>query len=89
MVLLVLLPVVMLEIVFLDPQIMHLNRALWALIDVGLGVSLTTWPLMPMMVSIFKKWIFPDNPRQSLAYGMLLLAIFIAEMAISWFTVHG
>jgi antibiotic biosynthesis monooxygenase (ABM) superfamily enzyme len=88
LVMLVLLPVVMLEIVFLDPRIKHINRALWALIDVALGVSLTTWPLMPMMVSIFKKWIFPDNPRQSLAYGALLFGIFVAEMAVSWYTVH-
>jgi antibiotic biosynthesis monooxygenase (ABM) superfamily enzyme len=88
LVMLVLLPVVMLEIVFLDPRIKYLNRALWALIDVGLGVSLTTWPLMPMMVSIFKKWIFPDNPRQSLAYGAMLFGIFVLEMVISWYTVH-
>ena len=88
LVLLVLLPIVMLEIVFLDPHLMTLNRALWALIDVGIGVSLTTWPLMPMMVAIFKKWIFPDSPRQSLAYGALLCGIFLAEMGISWFTVH-
>jgi antibiotic biosynthesis monooxygenase (ABM) superfamily enzyme len=88
LVLLVLLPVVMLEIVFLDPRIKHLNRALWALIDVGLGVSLTTWPLMPMMVSVFKKWIFPDSPRQSLAYGAMLFGIFVVEMAVSWYTVH-
>jgi antibiotic biosynthesis monooxygenase (ABM) superfamily enzyme len=87
-VLLVLLPVVMLEIVFLDPRIRHLNRALWALIDVSLGVSLTTWPLMPMMVALFKKWIFPDSPRQSLAYGALLFGIFVVEMGISWFMVH-
>jgi uncharacterized protein len=88
LVLLVLLPVVMLEVVFLDPQIKHLNRALWALIDVVLGVALTTWPLMPIAVAIFKKWIFPDNLRQSLAYGAILFGIFILEMAASWNTVH-
>jgi uncharacterized protein len=89
LVLLVLLPVVMLEIVFLDKHLMQLNRALWALIDVGLGVTLSTWPLMPIMVWIFKKWIFPDSPRQSLAYGAILFGIFVLEMGIAWFTVHG
>jgi uncharacterized protein len=88
LVLLTLLPVVMLEIVFLDPRIRHINRALWALIDVSLGVSLTTWPLMPMMVKVFQKWIFPDSPRQAFAYGALLAAIFVVEMGLSWFLVH-
>jgi len=89
LVLLVLLPIVMIEIAFIDKHLMHLNRALWALIDVGLGVTLSTWPLMPIMVAIFPKWIFPENRKQSLGYGALLLGIFLLEMGISWFWVHG
>jgi antibiotic biosynthesis monooxygenase (ABM) superfamily enzyme len=90
LILLVLLPIVMLEINYLDKHLMQLNRALWALIDVGLGVTLSTWPLMPTAVRVYRGWLYPENctPAARAGWAAAVAGTFLLEMGISWFYVH-
>jgi hypothetical protein len=86
LVVLVLLPVVLLEVKYLDPYIIHWHRIMWTLVNIVGGVTLTTFPLMPIATRVFRGWLFPgENPlRLSLLYGAALLAVLGIEIAAFW-----
>jgi antibiotic biosynthesis monooxygenase (ABM) superfamily enzyme len=84
LVLLVLFPVVMLEMKFLNPQLRSANRALGTFIGNAISVALTTWPLMPLAIAGFAWWLYPGKGRRwTTAAGPLALALcFAIEIAI-------
>ena len=86
LVVIVLLPVVLLEVKYLDPFIIHWHRTLWTLVNIVGGVILTTYPLMPLATRIFRGWLFPEEGPwwSSYAYAAAILAILAAEIAAFW-----
>jgi hypothetical protein len=86
LVLLVLFPVIMLELKFLNPRLHALNPALGTFIGNAISVSLTTWPLMPLAIRLFHAYLFPENQPKWLVLTspLLLAACYAAEIAIFW-----
>lgn len=86
LVLLTLFPVVMLELRFLNPQLHGLPPALATFIGNAVSVTLTTWPLMPLAIRLFRPWLFPEDQPRSLVLAMplLLIACYAIEIAVLW-----
>lgn len=86
LVVLVLFPIVMLELKFLTPQLRGLNPAVATLIGNAISVGLVTWPLMPLAITAFQWWMYPEKrPRWVRFAGPLMVLLgFAAELAILW-----
>jgi hypothetical protein len=88
LVLLVLFPVIMLELRFLNPVLRaaHFPPALGTFTGNAISVTLTTWPLMPLAIRAFHFWLFPEGqPRWLVLIGPgILLACYLVELAIFW-----
>ena len=88
LVLLVLFPVVMLELKFLNPLLRAANVAPAPGTFTGNAISvvLTTWPLMPLAIAAFSPWLFPEGKPRALVAIMplLLVACYLAEIAVFW-----
>jgi antibiotic biosynthesis monooxygenase (ABM) superfamily enzyme len=86
LVLLTLFPVVMLELKFLNPHLRGLPPALATFTGNAISVLLTTWPLMPLAIRLFRPWLFPeDQPRALvLAMPLVLLGCYALEIAVFW-----
>lgn len=86
-VLLVLYPIVMLEIKYLNPHLVDLNKALGVFIGNFISVALVTWPLVPLAIYFFKDWLAPseENPKKANFLGTLvILALFALEILLFW-----
>jgi len=89
LVLLVLFPVIMLELRFLNPVLRAGNvpPALGTFIGNGISVALTTFPLMPLLaIPAFRFWLFPEGqPKWLVTVGpVLLIACYLVELAVFW-----
>lgn len=86
LVVLVLFPIVMLELKFLNPPLRPLNSALGTLIGNAISVALVTWPLMPLAITGFGWWLYPGNRPKwvALAGALAVLGGFAIEVAIFW-----
>lgn len=88
LVLLTLYPVVMLELRFLNPVLHAANvpPALGTFIGNAISVTLTTWPLMPLAIRGFRRWLFPEGRPRWLAVAMpaLLVLCYGIEMVVLW-----
>ena len=86
-VLLVLFPIVMLEILYLNPRLTHLNLSLSTFIGNVLSVALLTFPMMPIAIYFLKWWLMPQSKysKTFTAIGtLLLLALYLLEIWIFW-----
>jgi antibiotic biosynthesis monooxygenase (ABM) superfamily enzyme len=86
LVLLTLFPVVMLELRFLNPHLTGLNPAVGTFIGNIISVGLTTWPLMPLAIYVFRDWLFPEGKAPWLAWALPvgLVLCYLAEIALLW-----
>jgi antibiotic biosynthesis monooxygenase (ABM) superfamily enzyme len=86
LVLLTLFPVVMLELRFLNPHLKDLNPAVGTFIGNIVSVGLTTWPLMPLAIYVFRDWLFPEGKAPWLAWALPigLVLCYLAEIALLW-----
>jgi antibiotic biosynthesis monooxygenase (ABM) superfamily enzyme len=86
LVVLVLFPIVMLELKFLNPRLRMLNSAAGTLIGNAISVALVTWPLMPLAIKTFSWWLYPDKqPKWVALAGPIAIACgFAIELAIFW-----
>ena len=86
LVLLTLFPVVMLELRFLNPHLKDLNPAVGTFIGNIISVGLTTWPLMPLAIFVFRDWLFPEGKAPWLAWALPigLVLCYLAEIALLW-----
>lgn len=86
-VLMVLFPVVMLELRFLNPRLVSLNPSLGTFIGNTISVGLVTWPLVPLAIYFLAWWLTPDSKKRLSAnlWGTLLvLVIYLIEIAVLW-----
>jgi antibiotic biosynthesis monooxygenase (ABM) superfamily enzyme len=86
LVLLTLFPVVMLELRFLSPHLEAFNPAVRTFIGNAISVGLTTWPLMPIAIFVFRDWLFPEGKAPWLAWAMPigLVLCYLVEIALLW-----
>ena len=84
-VLLVLFPVVMLEILFLNPLLSSLNPAVANFIGLIISVVALTWALVPLANRAFKWWLIPgpnDSPRVEIAGTALIIGLYALSVAV-------
>ena len=90
LVLLVLFPVVMLELRFLNPLMEGLNTSLKTFIGNAISVTLVSWPLMPIAIYFLKWWLNPpsiDRFRCDLKGFFVVVLLFLTEIAILWYLI--
>lgn len=86
-VLLVLFPIVMLEMLFLNPYLKSLNPSLGMFIGNVISVGLVTWPTVPLAIHYLKWWLTPpiEKYTQYTVLGTLLVCVlYIIEIAVFW-----
>jgi len=86
-VLLVLYPVVMLELKFLNPLLTSLNMSVGTFIGNAISVSLVTWPLMPLAIYFLGWWLVPPSKhkRRNTVIGTLaVMFLYLLEVIILW-----
>ncbi len=84
-VLLVLFPVVMLEILFLNPLLSSLNPAVANFIGLIISVVALTWALVPLANRAFEWWLLPgpgDSPRVEIAGTALIIGLYALSVAV-------
>lgn len=86
LVLLTLFPVVMFEVKFLSPLTNALNPSLGMFIGNTVSVALTTWPLMPIAIALFRPWLYSKRASRRAQYlaPAALAAGYAAEVLLLW-----
>lgn len=84
LVLLVLFPIVILELKFLNPLLKNLNPSLSTFIGNSLSVALITWPCMPIALKALGWWL--THPSKWVHYlgGGLVIGLYLLEIALFW-----
>lgn len=85
-VLLVLFPIIMFEIKFLNPHIGNLGPSLSTFIGNAISVTLLAYPAMPFAIKCLRWWLVPTSPRKSISTlgALLVIALYLFEIAIFW-----
>lgn len=86
-VLLILFPIVMLELKYLNPLLLGLNSSLATFIGNTLSVTLIAFPFMPIILPRLSWWLFPDKRRPlslTLLGLVLMLILYLLEIALFW-----
>ncbi len=88
LVLLVLFPIVMLEYLYLMPNLaaQHISPALF--IGNAISVILIAWPCMPLAIFYLRWWLKPNsNFKVNLAGVLLLLLLYLSEIIFFWWLI--
>lgn len=86
-VLLVLFPVVMLEMKYLNPHLKSLNPSLATFIGNSISVALTTWPLIPAAIWFLRWWLVPDSANQTrntIVGTLFVLGLYALSVIAFW-----
>lgn len=86
-ILLVLFPVVMLEMKFLNPWTRSLNFSLATFIGNAISVTLVSWPLMPIAIRYLNFWLLPDPQsymRDTIVGTIVVVGLYILEIGLLW-----
>lgn len=86
-VLLVLYPLVMLEMKFLSPHLTELNPALATFIGNAISVSLVSWPMVPLAITLLNRWLFPSAAhrfRVNVVGTLFVAALYLMEIILLW-----
>ena len=83
LILLVLFPIVMLEIGYLNGRLQGLNLSLSTFIGNTISVALITWPMMPLAVWAFSSWLQTGGRKGWIGTGVVLM-LYVAEIALFW-----
>jgi antibiotic biosynthesis monooxygenase (ABM) superfamily enzyme len=84
-VLLTLFPVVMLELLYLNPLLQSLNMAIATFIGNALSVAATGFVLIPLALRAFKWWLLPGanySPGVEIGGTVLVIGGYILSMAV-------
>lgn len=87
-VLLVLFPIVMLEMMFLNPLLSGLNKSLATFIGNAISVQLISWPTVPIAIYFLRWWLSPpdDKQKEYTILGSIIVCILYAiSIAIFWY----
>lgn len=87
LILLVLFPIVMLEMKYLNPLLKGLNLSLGTFIGNAISVSLVSWPLLPFAIRSLKWWLIPEPSQKmqiTIKGTLLVLFLYFLEVVILW-----
>jgi len=87
LILLVLFPIVMLEMKFLNPLTAALNPSLGTFIGNAISVSLVSWPMLPFAIRNLTWWLIPDEKKQphaNLMGTLFVLGLYLIEIVALW-----
>lgn len=85
LVLLVLFPIVMLEIKYLSPLTKKLDISLATFIGNALSVILISWPMMPIAIYCFQRWLNPQAfylKKTNIIGTLVLIGLYLLEILI-------
>ncbi len=80
LVLLVLYPIVMLEILFLNPLLTHLELPVSIFIGNVISVSLISWPLLPIAIRFLNWWLETDKLSLNIKGIAVILFLYFIEI---------
>ena len=84
LVLLVLFPIIVLEIKYLNPSLSGINPSVATFIGNALSVALITWPGMPIAISGLKWWLTASKRWvHYLGFGVVI-GLYLLEIALLW-----
>lgn len=85
-VLLLLFPIVMLEIKYLNPWASGFGSSLGTFIGNAISVTLISWPLMPLAIMLLGWWLspYPDQLRKNIIGTLTVALLYILEIALFW-----
>lgn len=86
-VLLVLYPIVMLELRFLNPLLTALNPSLGTFIGNAISVSLVSWPMVPIAIWFLGWWLSPPHERRlrnTIVGTLVVFLLYAIEIAAFW-----
>lgn len=84
LVLLVLFPIVMLEMKFLNPQLITLPSAIAVFIGNLISVSLISWVTMPVAIYFLRDWLTSQTLRMDILGTLLVIALYALEIVLLW-----
>lgn len=86
LILLVLFPIVMLEMKFLNPFTKEMNFSLAMFISNVISVALISWVTLPLVIFIYKWWLVPQNNEIKTTFiGTLsILIIYLISILLFW-----
>ncbi len=87
LILLVLFPIVMLEMKFLNPLLKGWNLSLATFIGNAISVSLVSWPMIPLTIKCLGWWLVPGKDRliQKTILGILIVVgLYFVEIVCLW-----
>lgn len=87
LILLVLFPIVMLELKFLNPWTNLLNPSLGTFIGNAISVTLVSWPTLPFAIWSLRWWLTPEGNRDfktTLKGTFIVLGLYLLEIALLW-----
>ena len=87
LVLLVLFPIVMFELKFLNPQLKGLNSSPATFIGNAISVSLVSWPMMPIVIYFLSWWLSPGSQnalKKNILGTSLVLGLYLLEILLLW-----
>jgi hypothetical protein len=82
LILLVLFPIVMLEIKFLNPHLKNLNPSLGTFIGNAISVSLITWPMMPLCLYFLKWWLYTKSPARNILGCSIVFTLYLTLIVL-------
>lgn len=86
-VLLVLFPIVMLEMKYLNPLTHGINLSLAVFIGNAISVSLVSWPLVPIVIYCMRWWLAPKEDiyqRNTVIGTGVIILLYIIEVLAFW-----
>lgn len=86
-VLLVLFPIVMLELKYLNPLTSTLNSSLATFVGNAISVALISFPMMPIAIWFLSWWLAPGNQKviqKTIIGTVVVLLLYLIEIVIFW-----
>lgn len=84
LVLLVLFPIVVFEMKYLNPYLVNLNPTLATFIGNAISVSLITWPFMPFAIKGLNWWITAAKKWTHYLGFAVVIGLYLLEIALLW-----
>ncbi|MBA3721100.1 MAG: hypothetical protein H0W88_01695 [Parachlamydiaceae bacterium] len=87
LILLILFPIVMFELKYLNPLLTNLNPALATFIGNAISVTLISWPSLPIAIYFLSWWLAPGDQNRTyknIKGTLIVLTLYLIEILIFW-----
>lgn len=83
-ILLMLYPIVMFEMKYLNPQVASFPQAVGTFIGNALSVALLSWVFLPIAIYFLKDWLTASNLRITILGTVIVCALYLLEILLLW-----